>query len=63
MPKDLEEKFKFYCKSENLEINQSQIEVIRKLQNFSDQNFLNFSQKKKLKRLFIFMVVLVLEKQ
>ena len=51
MPKDLEEKFKFYCKSENLEINQSQIEVIKKLQNFSDQNFSNnffkfFSKKK-----------------
>ena len=56
MPKDLEEKFKFYCKSENLEINQSQIEVIRKLQNFSDQNFSNnffkFFSKKKTKKAF-----------
>ena len=39
MPLDLEKKFKLYCKTENLEINQSQIEVIKKLQDFFNQNF------------------------
>ena len=33
MPKNLEEKFKLYCEYENLEVNQSQIQVIRKLIN------------------------------
>ena len=39
MSKNLEEKFKLYCKSENLEINQNQIKVIKKLQDYFNQNF------------------------
>ncbi len=39
MPKDLEEKFKLYCESENLEVNQSQIQVIKKLQDYFNKNF------------------------
>ena len=37
--KNLEEKFKLYCESENLEVNQSQIKVIKKLQDYFNQNF------------------------
>ena len=39
MPKDLEEKFKFHCESESLEVNQDQIKVIKKLQGYFNQNF------------------------
>ena len=39
MPKDLEEKFKLYCEAENLEVNQNQIDVIKKLQDYFNQNF------------------------
>ena len=39
MLKDLEEKFKLYCESESLEINQNQIKVIKKLQDYFNQNF------------------------
>ena len=41
MPKDLEEKFKLYCESENLEGNQNQINVIKKLQDYFNQNFIS----------------------
>ena len=39
MLKDLEEKFKLYCESESLEVNQNQIIVIKKLQDYFNQNF------------------------
>ena len=56
MPLDLEKKFKLYCETENLEINQNQIEVIKKLQDFFNQNFtknlFNFFSKKKIKNAF-----------
>ena len=39
MAKNLEEKFKLYCDSENLEINQNQIIVIKKLQDYFNENF------------------------
>ena len=56
MSKDFEEKFLFYCKSENLEVNQSQIKVIKRLQDFFNQNFtFNFFRlfsKKKSKKAF-----------
>ena len=39
MAKNLEEKFKLYCNSENLEINQNQIIVIKKLQDYFNENF------------------------
>ncbi len=39
MSKDLEEKFKLHCKSENLEVNHNQIIVIKKLQDYFNQNF------------------------
>ena len=39
MLKNFEEKFKFYCNSENLEVNQNQIAVIKKLQEFYKKNF------------------------
>ena len=56
MSKDFEEKFLFYCKSENLEVNESQIKVIKKLQDFFNQNFtfnfFKFFSKKKSKKAF-----------
>ena len=42
MLKDLEEKFKLYCESESLEVNQNQIIVIKKLQDYFNQNFIIF---------------------
>ena len=56
MPKDLEDKFKLYCKSENLEVNQNQINVIKKLQDYFNQNFTStlfkIFKKKSLKKAF-----------
>ncbi len=56
MKKNLEEKFISYCNSENLEINQYQLKVIEKLQNFYKKNFklsfFNFISKKSLKKSF-----------
>ena len=56
MSKDFEEKFLLYCKSENLEVNQSQIKVIKRLQDFFNQNFtfnfFGFFSKKKSKKAF-----------
>ena len=56
MSKDFEEKFLSYCKSENLEVNQSQIKVIKRLQDFFNQNFtfnfFGFFSKKKSKKAF-----------
>ena len=56
MPKDLEEKFKLYCESENLEVNQNQINVIKKLQDYFNQNFTStlfkIFKKKSLKKAF-----------
>ena len=42
MFKNLEKKFKVYCSSENLEINQNQLIVIAKLQDYSKKNFKSF---------------------
>ena len=42
MFKKLEEKFKIYCNSENLDINQNQINVIKKLQEYYKKNFQPF---------------------
>tara|TARA_X000000368_G_scaffold358095_1_gene300786 strand:- start:377 stop:1435 length:1059 start_codon:yes stop_codon:yes gene_type:complete len=39
MFKSLEEKFNFYCNSENLELNQNQLLVIKILQNYFKKNF------------------------
>ena len=39
MLKDLEEKFKLHCESESLEVNQNQIIVIKRLQDYFNQNF------------------------
>ena len=50
MPKDLVEKFKFYCNSENFEINQNQILTISKLQNYYKNNFKSFFSKFFLKK-------------
>ena len=56
MPKNFEEKFKLYCKLENLEVNQSQIKVVKRLQDFFNQNFtfnfFGFFSKKKSKKAF-----------
>ena len=41
MSKILEEKFRSFCSSKNLEINQNQIKTIQKLENFYDKNFLS----------------------
>ncbi len=56
MAKNLEEKFKLYCDSENLEINQNQIIVIKKLQDYFNENFkksfFNFLSKQDSKKAF-----------
>ena len=56
MPKTLEEKFKSFCNSKNLEINQNQITTIKILENFYDKNFrtsiFNFFKKKYYKKGF-----------
>jgi cell division protein ZapE len=56
MAKNLEEKFKLYCNSENLEINQNQIIVIKKLQDYFNKNFkkpfFNFLSKQDSKKAF-----------
>ena len=67
MLKNLEEKFNLYCNSKNLEVNQNQLLVIKKLQDYYKKNFksfiFNFFSKENLKKVFIFMEMLVLEKQ
>ena len=40
MVKNLEKDFNEYCINNNLEINKNQIEVIKKLENFSKNNFI-----------------------
>ncbi len=45
MLKNFEEKFNFYCDSNNLEINQNQILVIKKLQDYYKKNFRSFISK------------------
>ena len=42
MLKSLEEKFRVYCNSENLEVNQNQLNVIKKLQDYYQKNFKSF---------------------
>ena len=42
MPKNLEEKFNFYCNSENLEVNNNQLLVIKELQEYYNKNFKSF---------------------
>ena len=65
MAKNLEEKFKLYCNSENLEINQNQIIVIKKLQDYFNKNFkkpffkLFFEKKIKQRRFKIFHVIIL----
>ena len=67
MPKTLEEKFRSFCNSKNLEINKAQITTIQILEKFYNENFnfsiLNFFKKKIIKKDFIFTEVLVLEKR
>ena len=56
MPKTLEEKFRLFCGSKNLEINQNQITTIKLLQDFYNKNFhssiLNFFKKENYKNGF-----------
>ncbi len=56
MSKTLREKFKSFCNSKNLEINQSQITTVQILEEYYDENFnssiLNFFKKKKHKKGF-----------
>ena len=42
MSQNLEEKFKLYCNSKNLEINPYQLKVIDKLQSYHKENFKSF---------------------
>ena len=42
MSKNLEEKFRSFCNSKNLEINQSQVLVIKKLYSYYKINFKSF---------------------
>ena len=66
MSLNLEEKFKTHCNTENLELNPNQITLVKQLDNFYKENFrgtlLNFFPNNPPKKVFIFMVVLVLEK-
>ncbi len=56
MPKNLEEKFKLFCNSKGLNLNQNQIFTIKKLQDFYESNFsssiFNFFKKKNIERGF-----------
>ena len=56
MPKNLKEKFNLYCNSENLEVNQNQILVIKRLHDYYKTNFKSFISnlfsKKNLKKSF-----------
>ncbi len=56
MLKNLEEKFNLYCNSENLELNQNQLLVIKKLQDYYKKNFklffFKFLKKENLKKGF-----------
>ena len=56
MPKNLVEKFRLFCDSKNLNLNQNQIFTIKKLQDFYESNFsssiLGFFKKKEIKRGF-----------
>ena len=56
MPKNLKEKFKLFCNSKNLDLNQNQILTIQRLQDFYDQHFslsiFNFFKKKNIKKGF-----------
>ena len=67
MLKNLEEKFKLFCKSKNLEVNNNQLLVIKKLQDYYKKNFksfiFDFFSKRIRKKVFIFMAMLELEKQ
>ena len=42
MLKSLEEKFRVYCNLKNLEVNQNQLNVIKKLQDYNQKNFKSF---------------------
>ena len=54
MSKNLEEKFRSFCNSKNLEINQNQITTIKLLQDFYNKNFhssiFNIFKKVKIKK-------------
>ena len=56
MLKKFEEEFLTYCENKDLEVNQNQIDVIKKLQEYHDTNyktfFLNLFSKKKPKKGF-----------
>ena len=56
MSKNFEEKFRSFCNSKNLEINQNQITTIKLLQGFYNKNFhppiLNFFKKESYKKGF-----------
>ena len=56
MPINLKEKFNLYCNSENLEVNQNQILVIKRLHDYYKTNFKSFISnlfsKKNLKKSF-----------
>ena len=56
MLKNLEEKFKLFCNSKNLNLNQNQILTVNKLQDFYESNFnlsiFNFFKKREIKKAF-----------
>ena len=45
MLNNLEEKFKIFCNNNNLEINNNQITLIKKLENYYNNNFKSFFSK------------------
>ena len=61
MSKNLEEKFRSFCNSKNLEINKDQITTIQILENFYNENFnfsiLNFFKKKNHKKGFKIIII------
>ena len=66
MPKSLEKEFISFCENQDLEINKNQIIVIKKLEQYYSINFKSFFSKlfskKKIKKDFIFMEMLGLER-
>ena len=45
MPKELEKKFRSYCKNQDLEVNHNQIKVIKKLEDYHNSNYKSFFSK------------------
>ena len=45
MPKKFEKEFIYYCENQNLEVNSNQIKVIKKLEDYLNNNYKSFFSK------------------